>query len=312
MENEKNTKSNNSNTVKIALIAISFLIAIFSAFRGYVLTTVEGDILGLTSLTPFYIYTATMLIAFVMAKKNNNIIANIMIILSILTYGWTFLFVQYLIKTATDVHIIIHPFFYIYLSSSIFLIIALFFNVKKEKIIKEEKTSIQEVSNGIEESISKDNLIFAKIILGLKEIPYNTEALLVNNVPDNTLDIIYAIDNNNQTIKIPIKSIKNISYKQIMKMQNVSKEVEDNETKSMLLSAAVFGGNPLLQLAGNSVFNTMLDGSSKNYDKVNYNSAYEITLETIINNEEVRFILETASKPELFIKQINETINNNT
>ena len=319
MENESNNINNtNQHTIrniKVALIVISFLVAVFSAFRGYLFTTVEGHVVGLTSIKSFYVYNTTMILAFYTAKINHNIIANIMIILSILTYGWTYYIVQYVQQNATDVHVIIHPFYYIYFSSSIFLPISLLFNEKKPKKSKEneEKESSlqkQEVINDY--NLDKDNFIFANFVLGLKGIPYDTEALLINNIPDNTLDIIYVIDNNNQTIKIPINQIKSISSRNCMKAQSVNKKVEDNETRSRLISAAVFGGNPMLQLAGNAAFNTMLDGISNNYDKMNFNTSFEITIETTINNEETKFIFDTISKPEKFINQINEKISNNS
>ncbi len=319
MENENNTNNTNniensnsssSTNVKMVLVILSLVVAVISAFRGYVLTTVGGLAIGLTSLTPFYIYTTTTLIAIYLSKEKHNIIANIMIILSLLTYGWTYWFVQQVVKNVTKVQVIIHPFFYIYLSSALFLVIALFINEKKEKVVKEgPNKNIQELSSGLENNINKDNFIFANIVLGLKEIPYGTESLLVNNTYDNTLDIIYVIDNNNQTIKTPITDIKSISFKVGMKVQNTSQKVESNETKSALLSAVVFGGNPLLQLAGNTAFNNAFDGLSNNYDKVNYNSCYDITVELVINGEEVRFIFSTPVNPNKFIDLINEKLN---
>ena len=88
-------------------------------------------------------------------------------------------------------------------------------------------------------------------------------------------------------------------------MQNNSNKIESNETKSMLLSAVAFGGHPMLQLAGNSAFNSLFDGLSNNYDKINFNSYYEITIEAFINGEEIKFILDTYSNPDIFIKQVN-------
>ena len=66
----------------------------------------------------------------------------------------------------------------------------------------------------------------------------------------------------------------------------------------------------MLQIAGNAAFNTMLDGMSNNYDKISFNSSFEITIETTINEEETKFIFDTNSKPDKFINQINEKISN--
>ena len=297
-------KKTNTNIIKIVLIMISLIIVIFT-LTGYMLTSKEGGRVPLTSFESFYAYIITVGFALYMATNNKN--ANVMIVLSLLTYGWTYYLVQQMIKTITDIDIIIEPFFYIYLSSSIFLIISLFFNEKKQ-VNNEVPIGLPNSNFGIENNINKDNFIFANFVLGLKGIPLNTEALLVNNIPDNSLDIIYSISNNNQTIKIPIYNIKNISYKTSMKMQNNSGKVESNETKSMLLSAVVFGGHPMLQLAGNSAFNSLFDGLSNNYDKVNFNSYYEITIDTFINGQEIQFILDTVSDPDIFIKQVNSVM----
>lgn len=297
-------KKTNTNIIKIVLIMISLIIVIFT-LTGYMLTSKEGGRVPLTSFESFYAYIITVGFALYMATNNKN--ANVMIVLSLLTYGWTYYLVQQMIKTITDIDIIIEPFFYIYLSSSIFLIISLFFNGKKQ-VNNEVPIGLPNSNFGIENNINKDNFIFANFVLGLKGIPLNTEALLVNNIPDNSLDIIYSISNNNQTIKIPIYNIKNISYKTSMKMQNNSGKVESNETKSMLLSAVVFGGHPMLQLAGNSAFNSLFDGLSNNYDKVNFNSYYEITIDTFINGQEIQFILDTVSDPDIFIKQVNSVM----
>lgn len=294
------TNTNSYKTFKILFIILSIIVVAFT-LTGYMLTSKEGGAIPLTSFESFYVYVIAIAISLYMVINNKN--ANIMIFLSLLTYVWTYYLVQQIIEYITDVNIIIEPFFYIYLSSAIFLIISLFFNDKKQ-INKNISTNFQNPNINIANNLNKNNFIFASFILGLKGIPLNTEVLLVNNVPDNSLDLIYAIDNNNQTIKLPIGTIKNISYKISMRIQNISKKTESNETKSMLLSAVVFGGNPMLQLAGNSAFKSLFDGISNNYDKVNFNTCYEITIETLIDGQEIKFILNTDTNPEEFTKQI--------
>ena len=163
---------------------------------------------------------------------------------------------------------------YIYYSSALFLIISLFFNIKN---VESNKPQNETLTNG--DNIDKNNFLFTNIILGFKEIPYYTTILLVNNISDKTLDLIYTIDNNKQIKKIPLDAIKNITYRDKVKVSNSMKKVEENETKSVLLSAVVFGGNPLMQLAGNSGFNTLFETLSNNYDKVDYNVEYEINIE---------------------------------
>lgn len=295
----ENTDSNSYKTLKVLFIIISIIVVAFT-LTGYILTSKEGGAVPLTSFESFYVYIITVSISLYMVVNNKN--ANVMIILTIATYIWTYCLVQQMIKYITDVNIIIEPLFYVYLSSAIFLVISLFFNDKK--IDKNVKTNFQNLNNNVADSLDKNNFLFANFILGLKEIPFNTEILLVNNITDNSLDLIYAVDNNSKTIQLPIEKVKNISYKTSMKMQNISKKTESNETKSMLLSAVVFGGNPMLQLAGNSVFNSIFDDISNNYEKVNFNSYYELVVEILIDGQEIKLTMNTDAYPDNFVKQL--------
>lgn len=295
----ENTNSNSYKTLKVLFIIISIIVVAFT-LTGYILTSKEGGTVPLTSFESFYVYIITVSISLYMVVNNKN--ANVMIILTISTYIWTYYLVQQMIKHITDVNIIIEPLFYVYLSSAIFLVISLFFNDKK--IDKNVKTNFQNLNNNVTDSLDKNNFLFANFILGLKEIPFNTEILLVNNITDNSLDLIYAVDNNSKTIRLPIEKVKNISYKTSMKMQNISKRTESNKTKSMLLSAVVFGGNPMIQLAGNSVFNSIFDDISNNYEKVNFNSYYELVVEILIDGQEIKLTMNTDAYPDNFVKQL--------
>lgn len=159
---------------------------------------------------------------------------------------------------------------------------------------------IQTLNSNVKD-LNKDNFLFAHFILGKKEIPFNSEILLVNNVLDKSLDLIYNVENNNQTIKFPIQNVKNISYKTFTKIQNIPKKNESYELKSVLLSAVVFGGNPMLQLLGNSIFNSLFDQIKNGYNKVSFNTYYEI----IIEIDEKKYIINSLTNPEEFIKQLN-------
>lgn len=167
--------------------------------------------------------------------------------------------------------------------------------------MKENQNDMTTISTN---DLNENNFIFTNFVVGLKEIPYNTIVLLVNNLPNNSVDLVYTINNNNQTKNLPFHSIKNISYTSKIKMSNSSKKVKENETKSMLLSAVVFGGNPLMQMIGNSGFNSLFDSISNNYDKVKFNVEYQITIQLLINNEEKKLMFISEKNPEIFIKQI--------
>ena len=150
--------------------------------------------------------------------------------------------------------------------------------------------------------LDKDCFIFGNYMMGIKGLAYNTEMLLVNNIPDNTVDLIYAVEGKNQVVKINKNDIKDITSNTRVKIQNIGKKAENNETKSMLLSAALFGGNPILQMAGAGGFNSLFDSLSNNYNKVNLNTVFEITIE--LNGDNKMYVLNTEIDPEEFINKL--------
>ncbi len=155
----------------------------------------------------------------------------------------------------------------------------------------------------------QDALIFCGLVMGIKGVPFNTEILLVNNIPDSTLDIIYAVDKVNQTIKIPVSNVKNVSFVSKVRMQNTGKRVESHEMKSALLSAALFGGNPILQMAGTGAINSIFDDLSSNYDKVNFSAYYEMSVEAVVDGIEKEFVFNTDTNPETFVNQVKGVLN---
>lgn len=314
----QNKNKSSLNSIKILFIFLSIITVAFS-LTGNILISNKGGV-SLLTFESFYVYVITIAISLYMTLTNKN--ANIVIFISILTYLWTYYLVQQMITLITDVQISIGTHFYIYLSSVIFLILSLFFNNKKEistntNTINNTNTGTsnntntsnnqQPVTNKPNNDFNENKCIFTHFLTGIKGIPLNTMILLVNNIPDNTLDLIYSVNNNekdSKTIKLPINTINNISFYTKTRIENINKKVEENETKSALLSAVVFGGNPLLQLAGSSGFNSLFDSVSNNYNKVGYTTYYEITIETLTNNQELIIVLTTETNPETFINEI--------
>ncbi len=280
---------------KLLFIVIAVILIIIS-LTGKIITTNKGS-LSLFTFQSFYVNVLAILLAIYSTIRNKN--ANIFIIISLFTYPWTYYLVNQIVTYLTEYKFVFQPNLYIYYSSALFLIISLFFNIKN---VESNKPQNETLTNG--DNIDKNNFLFTNIILGFKEIPYYTTILLVNNISDKTLDLIYTIDNNKQIKKIPLDAIKNITYRDKVKVSNSMKKVEENETKSVLLSAVVFGGNPLMQLAGNSGFNTLFETLSNNYDKVDYNVEYEINIEYIIGNEQLKVLVDSENNPDLFIKQV--------
>lgn len=158
-------------------------------------------------------------------------------------------------------------------------------------------------------NLNENSFIFTNIISGLKGIPLNTTILIVNDAPNNSLNLAYNLDGN-KIIKIPTANIRNITYKSRIRMQPVSKEVEENETKNTLLSLALFGGNPIMQMASQKGITNIFDTMSDNYSKVDYNAYYEITLEANINGQDFKILLTSDINPEKFINQIKNNSTN--
>lgn len=276
---------------KTILLLISLIIVLFLSLTGDIIYTNKGTGVSLLGFESIYVYYITTIIALYQSSKNKN--SNISTILSLLTYIWTYYLVYQMINYITEIEILIHTYFYIYLSSSIFLIISLFIN-NKEQINNKTNTEIPN-------NIDKANFIFTNFILGYKEIPFNETVLLVNNIPDKTLDIIYKINEISNTKKININNIKKITYTSKVRTSKQKEKIKENETKSMLLSTVMFGGSPIAHMLGNSAFNTFFDSMSNNYEKINLNVEYEII---IINNEETKIILTSDIEPKEFINKI--------
>ena len=152
-----------------------------------------------------------------------------------------------------------------------------------------------------------NNLIFANYISGIKTIPLNTVLLVVNDIPSNSITFTFELDGK-KLMRFPYDTIKNISYRSRVQMETSAKKPEETEVKSSLLSAAVFGGNPIMQLAGSKGINGLLSGLSNNYDKVDYSEYYEIVMEVVISDQALRIVLNTDTNPEEFINKIKDII----
>ena len=296
---------NKNKKMKMTCVLLSLVVVLFSLFGNIVETSSRG--LSLLSFESFYVYILLIVVIIYAILKDKN--ANVFIVFALFTYLWTYLLVNKMTFSITDVGTREGVSYYIYLSSIIFLILSLSFNDKKKTINQEnskEDNPEQIIKEELEDSIDKNNFIFTNIILGIKKLSLNSIVLLVNNTETNTIDLIYNIDKQNQTIKIPLNDVKNITFENKVKMTNNASKVEDNETKSELLSMVMFGGNPIMQMVGGIGFNNLFDSISNNYDKVKYNVYYEIVIEASIKKEAVRFILSTDTNPEEFVNLVSK------
>lgn len=295
-----NKEKRKINYIKVILLIVSSVLVAFST-TGQIIISSKGSV-SIMQFESFYLYIVTIIASIYLIINNKN--ANMPIIINLLSYLYTYYLVHETIKRVVEVKTTLGISYYIYMISSIFVLLSLFFNNKEKDLTKEN-----EVNNNVDKEIDKNNFLFTNFLTGLKGIALNTTILLINDNTDKTINMVYKDinnENNNLSIKIPIVNIKDISYISRVKMQNTSKKIEENSTKSALLSAAMFGGSPLLQLAGTTGLNNLFNSLSNNYEKVNYNSYYEITINTVINNIETKLIFTTDNNPEEFINLVNK------
>ena len=278
---------------KLIFILLSFIIVMFSSTEAIVVSN-KGSA-NLLTFESFYAFLVLIVFAIFNILKNKK--SNLLIVLAMLTYAWTYLLIQQMINNITDVNITISNNFYLYLSSSVFLLFSLFINNnKKEETIEKLSSS----GNDFDDSL----FLFTSFVLGIKEIPFDSEVLITNNLEENTINLIYRINNSNQNFQIQKNKIKNISCTSRARTAIKNKKVEDNETKSLLLSAVMFGGNPIVQTLGNDGFNMLFNTLSNNYDKVEFNVEYEIIIEYLMDNQLKRIVVVSKMNPKKFLDNI--------
>lgn len=288
---------NDKKNIQLLLILIAIILVTIS-LTGDIVTSQAGGV-SLFTFESFYFFIIGIIISLYFWYKNKNNKGPLAF--ALITYPWTYYRVYELIYYIKDVKLTVTPLFYLYLSSYLFLFIAMFFSAKSNKNIVQE-TKEKETS-----PVQKEDFLFTRFLIGAKEIPYNTSVLLVNNIPSQTLDMIYMVEQQKTTKQIPLNNIMNLSYIGKLRTANYVKTVEENQTKSMLLSAAMFGGSPLLQLLGTNGFRTFFDSVSNNYDRINFSTEYEITIQFMENNMEQQLKVISDENPEIFIQQIKNT-----
>lgn len=285
---------NDKKNIQLLLILIAIILVTIS-LTGDIVTSQAGGV-SLFTFESFYFFIIGIIISLYFWYKNKN--NKGLLAFALITYPWTYYRVYELIYYIKDVKLTVTPLFYLYLCSYLFLFIAMFFSAKSNKNIVQE-TKEKETS-----PVQKEDFLFTRFLIGAKEIPYNTSVLLVNNIPSQTLDMIYMVEQQKTTKQIPLNNIMNLSYIGKLRTANYVKTVEENQTKSMLLSAAMFGGSPLLQLLGTNGFRTFFDSVSNNYDRINFSTEYEITIQFMENNMEQQLKVISDENPEIFIQQI--------
>lgn len=149
----------------------------------------------------------------------------------------------------------------------------------------------------------ENEVLFTTYTVGYKGIPYGSTVLLLNNTKDKTLDIVYSAEGQQNKIAIPLSSLKNISFSTRPVTVNVDEKYVDYDQRSSLIAFAIFGGG-MPYMIGSDVISKTQKIFSTNYNKVQYNTEYEIEIECTINNEEKDIFLTARDNPELFIDTI--------
>ena len=154
-------------------------------------------------------------------------------------------------------------------------------------------------------NFNENDILFVRLQSGLRGVIYGTDLLLVNNVPNNTLDIIYTIEEAKNEKVLNKMDIKDITFESKVRISSSEHKTEEHQTKSTLLSLAMFGGHPMAQMLGASGLNSLFQTVSNNYDKVDFNTEYKIVITYVENNEERRITVVGDTNPEKFISIYN-------
>ncbi len=137
---------------KLIFILLSFIIVMFSSTEAIVVSN-KGSA-NLLTFESFYAYLVIIVFAIYNILKNKK--SNLLIVLAMLTYAWTYLLIQQMINNITDVNITISNNFYLYLSSSVFLLFSLFINDnKKEETIEKLSSSGNDFDDSLFLSVFK-------------------------------------------------------------------------------------------------------------------------------------------------------------
>ena len=282
---------------KAVFIGLSFLFTLVSLMSDILVSV--SDNISLFQFESFYVYLiATSLSLYLTMKKRG---ANIPIVIALTTYVWTVIRCQDAIRIVNEDTVVYGMGFYIYLSSAIFLFIALFFNRKKTTIEEVEK---QKKINGFD----TDNVLFTRYIGGIKDMPVNTDMLVVNNAPDEEIDLIYADKTSDlrRTLVIPKNTVKGVTVEAKVIMDRVKEQMEHNETKGALLSAANYGGESIVNMLGDKGCNHVIFNESINYDREKKNTYYEITIDTKVGGMDTIIVLSTGTNPKAFFELVNK------
>lgn len=152
-------------------------------------------------------------------------------------------------------------------------------------------------------------ILYVNKVSGFKDVPFNTLMLLVNDHANNNLTINYTIDGDQKIDTISRSKITEVTCNSRMQMEGTSK-APGPDMKDTLSSFALFSGHPVKNYIHAQVVGGAIDAFSNNYDKVELNTYYEITIAYLNEeNETQKMMFTTTENPDKFINFLKTTIN---
>lgn len=125
-----NKEKRKINYIKVILLIVSSVLVAFST-TGQIIISSRGSV-SIMQFESFYLYIVTIIASIYLIINNKN--ANMPIIINLLSYLYTYYLVHETIKRVVEVKTTLGISYYIYMISSIFVLLSLFFNNKEKDL----------------------------------------------------------------------------------------------------------------------------------------------------------------------------------
>lgn len=286
----------NENSRKLIIVGIALIILIISLFQNFVsFSTLTSEIaltmntidvkgclivcggLGALILGFMIINKPAIFFGYLLSLGGYVYTAFVIIKASKLASGYN--------RLSDIVNIDLHLGFYLYVLSAIMLLISLF--------VKSDNSEVEDNKYDVEQ-LDRDSFLLCNMVLGVKEIPFNTLVLLKRD--DNDLLINYQNGETCNTYKIPLNTIVDIVLSQDMSIGN-----EDNSLDGMstVLAYSLFGGNLIAAMGASEIMNAVTD----DYEKTEFKTCFVITIKYKNGDEESEIKVKAKKNPKEFIKK---------
>lgn len=271
------------------LLLVSFIILVISSRLKCV--SFMGDYFLTYKLKGYYFLILVMGFTLYGAYIKNKIVKIITYLLSFMGYVFSFYTLISNYNKAFKYELGV----FVFILSFVLFIISAFISNDAEKVGEDN------VKEDVRKEQDNDNFLIANIILGFKEIPYNSVVLLGFSQDDHLI-LSYILNNQEFRLNFNYDSILKIEYEPVSALEEVSTRnySDDNYKANLLLTTFLLGGNPFVnQLAISSLENT-----NYQYKKTNIKTTYNIKILVMYNGEEKEIVLNSVNNPNDFIERI--------